>query len=55
MEVTTAPITNKSRLVMRTTASVTIIAIAVANKTTSTVVKSTARSGRHHLLSEIVW
>ena len=43
MEATTAPITNKNRLVMRTTASVTTITIAVAKKTTSTVVTSTAR------------
>ena len=40
---------------MRTTAWVTIITIAVAKKTTSTVVASKARPGRQHLLSEIVW
>ena len=55
MEATTAPITNKNRLVKTTTASVTTITIAVAKKTTSTVVTSTARPGRQHLLSEIVW
>ena len=55
MEVTTAPITNKNRLIMRTTALVTTITKAVAKKTTSTVVTSTARLGRLHLLSEIAW
>ena len=55
MEATTAPVTNKNRLVMRTTATVTTITIAVAKKTTSTVVTSTARPGRQHLLLEIVW
>ena len=55
MEATTAPIANKNRLVITTTASVTTITIAVAKKTTSTVVTSTARPGRQHLLLEIVW
>ena len=54
MEATAAPITNKNRLVMRTTASVTTITIAVAKKK-STAVTSTARSRRQHLLLEIVW
>ena len=55
METITAPVANKNRLVMRTTAVVTTITIAVANKTPSTVVTSTARLGKQHLLSEIVW
>ena len=55
MEATTAPVANKNRLVITTAASVTTITIAVAKKTTSTVVTSTARLGRQHLLSEIVW
>ena len=55
MEATTAPIANKNRLVITTTASVTTITIAVAKKTTSTVVTSTARPGRQHLLLEIAW
>ena len=54
MEATTAPVTNKNRLVMRTTAAVTTITVAVAKKTTSTVVTSTARLEKQHLLSEIV-
>ena len=53
MEATTAPIANKNRLVITTTASVTTI-IAIAKKTTA-VVTSTARPERPHLLSEIVW
>ena len=40
---------------MTTTASVTRITIAVAKKTRSTEVTSTARPGRHNLLLEIVW
>ena len=40
---------------MTTTVSVTTLTIALANKPTSTVVTSTTRSGRQHLLSEIVW
>ena len=55
MEAITAPITNKNRLVMRTTAAVTTITIAVVKKTTSTVVTSTARLGKQHLLLDIVW
>ena len=55
MEAITAPVTNKNRLVMRTTAAVTTITMAVAKETTSRVVTSTARLGRQHLLSEIVW
>ena len=55
MEVTTSPLTNKTRLVTRATAAVTTITIAIAKKTTSTVVTSTARLGKLHLLSEIVW
>ena len=55
MEAITAPVTNKNRLVMRTTAAVTTITIAVAKKTTSTVVTSIAMLGRQHLLSETVW
>ena len=55
MEAITAPVTDKNRLVMRTTAAVTTITIAVAKKTTSTVVTSTARLEKQHLLSEIVW
>ena len=50
MEVTTAPITNKNTLIMRTTALVATITKAIAKKTTST-----ARLGRLHLLSEIAW
>ena len=53
MEVITAPITNKNRLVITTTAPVTTITIAVAKKTTSTVVITAARPGRQYLLSEI--
>ena len=55
MEAITAPVTDKNRLVMRTTAAVTTITIAVAKKTTSTIVTSTARLEKQHLLSEIVW
>ena len=55
MEATTLPLTNKNRLVMRATAAVTTITIAVAKKTTSTIVTSTARLEKQHLLSEIVW
>ena len=51
MEATTAPIANKNRLVITTTASVTTITIAIAKKTTSAVVTSTARPERQHLLS----
>ena len=53
MEMITAPITNKNRLVITTTAPVTTITIAVAKKTTSTVVTSAARPRRQYLLSEI--
>ena len=42
-------------IVMRPTATVITITIAVAKKTTSAVVTSTARLGKLHLLSEIVW
>ena len=55
MEATTSPLTNKTRLVRRATAAVTTITIAVAKKTTSTIVMPTARLGKLHLLSEIVW
>ena len=55
MEVTTAPIANKNRLLITTTASVTTITITIAKKTLSAVVTSTARPERQHLLSEIVW
>ena len=54
MEATTALVTNKNMLVMRTTAAVATIAVAVAKKTTSTVVTSTPRLEKQHLLSEIV-
>ena len=54
MEATASPLTNKTRLVMRAAAAVITI-IAVAKKTTSTVVTSTAILGKLHLLSEIVW
>ena len=40
MEATAAPITNKNRLVMRTTASVTTITIAVAKKKSTAVINS---------------
>ena len=55
MEATTAPIANKNRLVITTTASVTTITIAIAKKTTSAVVTPTTRPERQHLSSEIVW
>ena len=55
MEAITSPLTNKTRLVRKATAAVTTITIAVAKKTTSTVVTPTARLGKLHLLSEIVW
>ena len=55
MEAITAPVANKNSLVMRTTSVVTTITVAVAKKTTSAVVTSTARLGKQHLLSETVW
>ena len=55
MEATTAPIANKNRLVIEPAASGTTITMAIAKKTTSAVVTSTARPERQHLSSEIVW
>ena len=40
---------------MSTTAAVTTITVAVAKKTISTIVTSTTRLEKQHLLLEIVW